>query len=154
MKPENSKRLTQQYLVPLGTTLIYIAGNDIQILTTKLWWPLFQQLFCAHQTLIRTSQTKMFREMLTNKCILNVLLLWLIKQTQKKINRKKLGLLTWTQSINWWLQVNPPNRHPRHNLPKIYGGSKTIYKFWIRPTENFKSHQRTSFRINERWCSK
>ena len=49
---------------------------------------------------------------------------------------------------------NPPNQQPVQNLPQTFRGSKYVCTVWIRLTENFQSHPRTSFRINEHWSNK
>ena len=49
---------------------------------------------------------------------------------------------------------NNKNQHPLHDLPQTCGGSKSVCTGSIRPTENFQSHLRTSFSINERWSNK
>ena len=71
-----------------------------------------------------------------------------------KTNWMKLGILNWIQSINWLQKVESHNRHPYHDIPQTCGGSKSICPILIRPTENFPTHPRTSFMINERWSSK
>ena len=66
----------------------------------------------------------------------------------------ELEELPWIQSIYWWWQVKLKNRHLLHDLPQTFGGIKYVCQFWIRPTDNFLTHQRTSFRTNERWYNK
>ena len=46
------------------------------------------------------------------------------------------------------------NRHPHHDLTQTCMGSKYICPVLIYPTENFLTHPKKSFRINERWTSK
>ena len=102
-----------------------------------------------------------------------------IKQTTLTCNTKKckglnqwafvsLGLtLTYTtttvsnlrnclesnQCIDDTMQNNQ-NWHPRHDLPQICGGNKSVCPVWIHITDNFLTHPRTSFRINELWSNK
>ena len=40
---------------------------------------------------------------------------------------------------------------PRQELPQTCWVIKLVYPVWIRPTDNLKSHPKTSFRINWRW---
>ena len=79
---KNHKGLNQRSLVPLGPTIIYITGYQHKTLC-----PLFQQLFCAQQTLIRISQNKLFCVMSINQYILIVPDIPLLKK-RKKINKK------------------------------------------------------------------
>ena len=78
-----------------------------------------------------------------------------INQFQKiyKIMSNLRNLLEANQYIDC-NRCNHKNRHPRHNLPKTYGGRKPVCPVWIYPTEHFLSHPRTSFRINERLSNK
>ena len=46
------------------------------------------------------------------------------------------------------------NGHPCHNLTQTYRERKIVCPVWIQPTDNFLTHPRTSFRINERWYNK
>ena len=64
---KNCKGLNQWALVTLGKTLIYINRYDHLTLTAKHGCPLFQQLFCSHQTLTIVSQDKLFHLMLVNQ---------------------------------------------------------------------------------------
>ena len=82
------------------------------------------------------------------------LLLSLLKLMKITINRKNLGWLTWSHLIYWWWQVQSQNRHPCHILPQTCGVSKAVCLIWIWPTDNFLTHSRTSYRINELWSSK
>ena len=47
--------------------------------------------------------------------------------------------------------MQPHNQHPRHHNLQTCGGIKYIFPVCIKNTVNFKSHPRTSFRINEHW---
>ena len=53
--------------------------------------------------------------------------------------------------VNRW---NHKNRHPHHDLTQTYRESKSICPVRIRPSENFKSHLRKCFSINEHWSNK
>ena len=86
--------------------------------------------------------------------VLRAFILPLLKWIQKKPNSNKLGQLTWIQSIYWWRQVRLQNRHPHHDPPKTYGGSKYLCPVWIHSTENLITHPRKNFRINKHWYSK
>ena len=147
--PKSCKELTQWDLVPLGTNLILITGNDLQTLTIKTLMTLISRKVFSHQTLIRISQNILFCVMFINQFSLNILLLTLLKQILTRINRKILGWFTWIHSINLWCRVHPHNWNPHHNLPKTRGGSKYACPVYIRPTHNVQSHPRTSFRTNE-----
>ena len=79
----------------------------------------------------------------------------MIKTSQQSI---KEGLEEWvegdfrsTNAINKSKQVWTTNRHPHHKLLQTRRGRESICPVWIRPTEKFQSHSRTSFRINENW---
>ena len=69
-------------------------------------------------------------------------------------NWMKLGWFTWSQSTNWWRQVKYKNWHPHHDIPQTCRESKPVCTVWIFPTDNFITHPRTSFRINEWWSNK
>ena len=52
-------------------------------------------------------------------------------------------------------RFNNKNQPPHHNLPQTCRGrGGSVCPVWIRPTENFQLHPRTSFRINEHWSNK
>ena len=63
-----------------------------------------------------------------------------------------LWLLCRNQYI-YWFHGSHKNQNPRHDLPQTSGGLKSVCPVWIRPTGNFQSHTRKSFRINERWSN-
>ena len=46
------------------------------------------------------------------------------------------------------------NQHPHHNLPQTFSWRKSICLVWIRPADNFLTHLRRSFRINELWSNR
>ena len=50
--------------------------------------------------------------------------------------------------------LNHKNRDPCQNLPQSCKGSKFVRPVWIRHTDHFQSHLRTSFSIIERWSKK
>ena len=60
-------------------------------------------------------------------------------------------VLRLRKAINWSEQVWTLNRHPHHDLPQTCGGRKYICLFLIQPTDNFQTHPRTSYSINECW---
>ena len=78
----------------------------------------------------------------------------LLKLIKVTINTKNLWWFTWSQSVSWWRQVQSHSRQPRHNLPQIYGGIKAVYPILIHPIDNFLTHPKISFSINEHWSSK
>ena len=59
-----------------------------------------------------------------------------------------------SQSISWWLTVQPQNRHPLRDLPQTCRGIKSACLIFIWSTYNFQSHLMTSFIINNIWSSK
>ena len=76
--------------------------------------------------------------------------------------RLPIKLQTW---MTWrkYLEVNKciygnrwnkKNRKPRHNLPETCGGRKSVCLVWIRLTDIFLTHTRTTFWINEFWSNK
>ena len=72
------------------------------------------------------------------------------------INKIRLEQRTWRRFyINKSNQLNQkfwtPNRHPHHDRSQTCGGSKSVCPVWIWPTDNFLTHTRTSFKINECW---
>ena len=44
---------------------------------------------------------------------------------------------------------NLKKRHSHHNLQQTFRGIKSVCTVWIRLTEHFQSHPRTSFSMNE-----
>ena len=54
----------------------------------------------------------------------------------------------------WWRQVKSQKPHPRHDLPQNLEGRKSVCPVWIGPTDNFLTHLRKIFRVNERWSNK
>ena len=66
------------------------------------------------------------------------------------------NLINWHE-LNQYIncgRCNHKNRHSRHDLPQACRGNKSVCQVWIKPTGNFQSYPRTSFRINERWYNK
>ena len=102
-------RLTQFELLPLGLTLIYITGNDLKTLTTKPWCPLFQKLFCDHQTLIRTLKNKLFCVMFINQCTLRFLILPIKKKCKQQLTEKN-GMID-VEPVNK-LMITSPSTQP------------------------------------------
>ena len=108
----------------------------------------------SNRTLIRLLKNELFPMMFINQFLSIVLLLPLLKLIQTTISSNKLGWLTSIQPINWWLQVQPHNRHPLHNLPQTYRVIKAVCPIFIRPKYNLLTHPRKIFSTNELWCSK
>ena len=79
-----------------------------------------------------------------------------LRPTLTYTNSNLKNLINWIEDNKFidYERWNHKNRHPRHNLPKTCGGSKSVCPVWIHSTENLLTHLRTSFRINERWYNK
>ena len=75
---------------------------------------------------------------------------------KSKINKRILEQITWR--MFYIKQSNKLKRTSLNTQPatskrpyKNCGESKSVRPVWIHPTDNFLTHPRTSFIINERW---
>ena len=72
------------------------------------------------------------------------------------INKRRLERINWgyfrsIKAINLRKQVWTPNQHHLHKLSQTCGGMKSICQVWKWSTDNFLTHPRTNFTINELW---
>ena len=87
--------------------------------------------------------------MFINQCMWIVILITLINQCkQQSTGTTWGGLLEESLSI-YDEKCNHTTRNLATTFHKPVGGSKYIFSFWIRPTDNLKSNSRISFSTKE-----